>query len=520
MASRRPAPARLGHAICWRSSGALLLGLVCSCGTRTPEARPNVLFVVWDTVRADHLSLYGHARETTPALDSWAEGALVFEDCRSTASSTVPSHGAMFTGLYPSEHGANNRYLQLDAGHETLAEIFQAAGYGTYLYAANPHLSAAENFSQGFGREEHPWDADKLDAALTILAAKTNPEGLVDTSSELPDKLRAHNFQTWDVKATGALAERSLLRWLDTRAKDEPFFAFINYMEAHRPYVPSPEARRAFMDERELPASYAVDRSWERTWSYTFGLEELTPEELNLTELTYDACLLELDQLFAHLMQSLTAAGHLEDTIVVLVGDHGEHLGEQHMLDHQYSLYQGLLHVPLVLWNPKRIEPGRSTAPVANFDIFPTLLELCGLEATPGVTRQARSLLRPNAQRERLSEYPSDFEYPIRSVRAVHPTWDPTPFERRLSAFQRGDHKLIWASDGRNELYDLARDPGEQHDLASIDSERLQALEADLGNYLKGLHAFEYGPRAAPELSRDQAQRLQALGYFSSIDDD
>jgi arylsulfatase A-like enzyme len=269
-----------------------------------------------------------------------------------------------------------------------------------------------------------------------------------------------------------------------------------------------------------VTASYAVDRSWDRMWSYTFGLEELSPEELDLTRRTYDACLLELDQLFEQLLSSLEAAGELEDTIVVLVGDHGEHLGEQHMLDHQYSLYQGLVQVPLILWNPKRIQAGRSQAPVSNFDLFPTLLELCGLESKLGEASLAQSLLHPLPARQRLSEYPSDFEFPIRTVSATHPNWQADPWRRRLAAFHDAREKLIWASDGRHELYDLSVDPTELRNLASERAQRLDELQKELGSFLGQLQAYEYAPGANPDLSSEQRERLEALGYFTGEEEE
>jgi arylsulfatase A-like enzyme len=135
------------------------LGLACHAEAPAPPVTadaPNVIFVVWDTVRADRLSLYGHSRETTPKLDAWAQDALVFEDARATASSTVPTHASLFTGLLPSEHGAHAGHQRLDDRFTTLAELFQGAGYRTFLWASNPHVSRAKNFAQGFDVAEHP----------------------------------------------------------------------------------------------------------------------------------------------------------------------------------------------------------------------------------------------------------------------------------------------------------------------------------------------------------------------------
>ncbi len=119
---------------------ALLAAL--GCPPPAPPAPPNILWVVWDTVRADHLSLYGYERETTPRLDAWAAGARVFDDVRSVASYTLPSHASMFTGLLPSEHCTHNDHKRLDDRYTTLAELLREAGYQTFLFSSNPHVSA------------------------------------------------------------------------------------------------------------------------------------------------------------------------------------------------------------------------------------------------------------------------------------------------------------------------------------------------------------------------------------------
>ena len=157
-----------------------------ACGTTETEVeRPNIVWIVWDTVRADRMSLYGHDKPTTPWLDAWAsEEARVFDNSISAAPYTVPSHASMFTGLLPSEHGASNRHQYLDDHHVTVAELLRNAGYQTYLFAANPHISRGENFHRGFDVEEHPWDQQYWREALRIVREKVPPN---DKSSELSE---------------------------------------------------------------------------------------------------------------------------------------------------------------------------------------------------------------------------------------------------------------------------------------------------------------------------------------------
>ncbi len=472
--------------------------------------RPNVLWVVWDTTRADQMSLYGFDKPTTPFLEEWAKKALVFDDCTSTGSSTVPSHGAMFTGLLPSEHGANNRHHNLDGRLTTLAELFRRSGYSTFLWAANPHISSEEGFAQGFDVEHHPWDELNKPKALEILRSKVSRK---DQSSEIVGKIIAGHFREWDIKAAGELGVVNLLNFLEKKDSGKPFYAFLNYMEAHRPFVPPEKFRQVFMTPEQVDRSYKVDRSWIPMWSYTFGLKEYTPEELQIMALTYDACIAELDSLFKDLIQTLDSKGYLDNTIVVLTGDHGEHLGEHHMLDHQFSLYQGLVHVPLVLYFPHRIKPGRVEDPVQNYDIFPTLLELADLQPPKGLDSKAVSLLHTSPNRVRLSEYPSDMDGPLLQVKKLNPSWDPTPFQRRLKALYQDHYKFILGSDGKKELYNLQEDPDEKVNLAKKDPAELEKMMSSMGVFVKSLNLFHYDSSINPELSQEQKEMLAGLGY-------
>jgi arylsulfatase A-like enzyme len=507
-----PSPRESTPSAHWGLRAGLLLVLATSgCGGSTESDRPNILWVVWDTARADRMSLYGHERRTTPFLEEWAEGALVFDDCASTACSTVPSHAGMFTGKLPSEHGTRFGHSWLDDQHETIAEILKGAGYDTYLWAANPHVSKEENFHQGFDTVQHPWDPETLQRALAIVHEKVKG----DQSSELPENLRSGRGNQWMIKAAGELAQERLGEWLAQRDDERPFFAFVNYMEAHRPMIPPRELRAQMMSPEQVDRSYLVDRSWVPMWAYCFGLHEYSPEELEVMARTYDATLLELDGLLRSLLASLEAGGHLEDTIIVLTSDHGEHLGEHHMMDHQFTLYEGLIRVPLVLHAPGRVQPGRSSATVANYDLFPTLLELADVAPPADLESAAVSLLEPREERVLLSELPSTFSEPFREIEDTYPNFEAQSWERTLVAYRRGSYKLIWSSLGDHELYDLSRDPREEHDIFAAEEARAQRLLEGLSEFAAGMQAppAGSGPRRGP--SPEHLERLRALGYVA-----
>lgn len=490
---------------------ALLVGCERGSAPGSPAGgqRPNIILIVWDTVRADRLSLYGWQRPTTPFLEQWARGARVFEDCVSAGSTTVPAHGAMFTGLLPSEHQANNEDPRLAEQFDTLAELLKRAGYSTYLYSENPHICAANNFTQGFDVVEHPWSVQYLREALRITAEKAPP---YDQTSGLPEKLRTGRLGSWSVKACGELAQRGVANWLAQQDRSRPFFIFLNYMEAHRPLIPRREYRARLMSPAQVEASYRVDRKWVTMWSYVFGLFDYSAADLELTGLTYDAALLELDDLFRRLLEFLQSGGHLDNTAVVLVSDHGEHLGEHHLLDHQFSVYEPVMRVPLVVYYPPRVAPGRDSRPVSNIDVYPTLLELAGIE--PPLRSKAVSLLHPLESRRRFGEYPAVMAGTFRRVRERYPTFDPTPWRRTLRAFYDGRYKLIAASDGSHELYDLDADPAEQRNLFDVRPELAQRMLTRLRDYVRSLLPISVSRPGRRPLEPGERELLEILGYI------
>jgi len=515
--SRRRVPGRNTGSRARAAAACLGLALV-ACGPESPSGDipaqgrpPDILWIVWDTVRADRLSLYGYGRPTTPKLAAFARNARVFDDVVSAASTTVPSHASMFTGLLPSQHGADDQSRWLDDRYTTLAERLSEAGYQTYLWSSNPHVSSADNFQQGFDHEAHPWDPRYREEALRIVREKVRG----DRSSELGHRLGQEDVGSWAIKAAGVLAERDLVEWLSTRDRERPWFAFVNYMEAHRPYVPPRRYRERSMSAPQIEASYRLDRSWRAIWAYTFRLRDYSDPELDLTARTYEASLMELDDLFASLLGSLSENGVLDGTVVIVTADHGELLGEHHMLDHQYALYAPLTRVPLVVRDPTRLEPGRDPRPVQSYDLFPTLLEIAGLESpSPSPSDSpAQSLLHPENARVRFAEYPAPFLDPIELIRRQHPDWDPTPFARRLRAVYDGPYELIQGEDGRHELYHLGRDPQETRDLSTAEPETTQRLLGEIEARFAGLSRPPADAGAAPQPSEEQRRLLEGLGY-------
>jgi arylsulfatase A-like enzyme len=419
----------------------------------------------------------------------------------------------------PSEHCTHNDHKRLDDHYTTIAELLSAAGYQTFLFSANPHISSGNrNFAQGFDVATRAFSPEWSQEAERLVREKLARE---DRSSSLPGRYQAANrgltmLNAWDLKASGPIAERAALDWLESTSSDRPWFVFLNYMEAHPPYIPSREHRRRVMSEEDVERSYRVDRSWKTVWEYTFGLRDMAEEDIALTRATYDATLAELDDLFADLLESLDDGGFLENTVVVLTSDHGEHLGEQHMLDHQYTLYEPALRIPLVIYAPGRIEPGRDARPVMNLDLFATLLDLAGIEAPPGT--RGLSLVDLPEERVRLAEEPALTRIGMSVVERRRSEFDPSTYQRRMRALTVPPYKYIWASDGRNALYDLAADPSESSNRIDDDPETAARLDAMLAMRVAELAPCAGAVEDIPADSPEERRLLEELGYVEDDD--
>jgi arylsulfatase A-like enzyme len=483
------------------------------------EKHPNVLIVLWDTVRADHLSLYGYDKPTTPWLERFAEEAVVYERAISPGMWTVPSHGSLFTGLSTSSHGAKVGWLWLDSHHLTLAEHFGEHGYDTFAWTSNPYLSDQTNLLQGFETVLYSWREPYAQRSAEATRLKLLPE---DRSTEIsPAWAPQGHGEGWPehlvaFKDAGPVIASSFLEWVDQH-QERPFFAYLNFLEAHHPRVPSMEARRAVSDEASIQRQLSTDMSLFRTMSAMEGHGSFTPEELDAMAAAYDATLWDLDRATAAITDGLAARGLLEDTIVVLVSDHGENLGENGMFDHRWDLHQTLVHVPLVVRWPKGVPAGRIPEPVSTAHLFGTLLSLTGLPAP--------SVAHPLPELGEDEQVFSELEAPtprLPEIRSAWPDLVPDRWQRRFRAAFDDNYKLLRDSGGGGALYDLQADPHETLDLRPAQPELAEQLQQAMTEWDQGRPKYDPRRRTAHDkpgnpLKADpqQEQMLRQLGYTS-----
>ena len=433
--------------------------IVAGAGVAGPSRATNVILIVLDTVRARSLSLYGYGRETSPELSRLAARGVRYDRAFSTAPWTAPSHASMFTGRWADEVSVGWG-RPLDGAHPTLAGFLAGRGYDTAGFVANTtYCSYETGLDRGFQR----YDDYDVTARSVLLCSALVRRGL--TFAEKHPKLGRlvdAAMPSGVNRKDAARVSGDLLRWLDQGRADpsRPFFAFLNYYDAHHPYLPpGPEA-----DGLLTPDESQMLRGW-------WGLDKrsLTPDQVALARDAYDRCIVSLDRQIGLLFDELGRRGLLEKTLVVITADHGEHLGENNLFGHGTSLYRPELHVPLVVIAPSNSRGGDAAErprvvrePVSLRDIPATVVDHLGFSAVspfPG-----RPL--PNGDGRETD----DSDRLVLSAVLAAPEDDPnkggSPSARGAlrSAVGWGHHYVV-RSDGLEELFDLEADADERHNL-------------------------------------------------------
>ncbi|MEO8200434.1 MAG: sulfatase-like hydrolase/transferase [Gemmatimonadota bacterium] len=416
------------------------------------EGAPNIIFIVLDTVRRASLSLYGYNRPTTPGLERWAKRGVLFQHAFSTASWTLPSHASMFSGRFPNEMSAA-WLTPLDDKQPLLAERLRDSGYLTAGFVANLLYCNREfGLARGFVHYEDyqitPGEFlvnSSLGRALSESHFLRRVTGWYDIAGRKPGRKVTDQFLAWR-EANGT----------------RPYFAFLNYFDAHQPYFPPPELASRFGPTEGRNYDLLELRPY--MGKIEDAAEKLTPTQVAAERNSYDATLAYLDQELDRLLTTLDQDGSLKNTIIVIASDHGEQFGEHGLFDHGNSLYRFTTEVPLIILGnslPRAVVDN----PVSLRDLPATLLDLSGSDGRlPG---------------ESLRPWWTAGARPITGP-VISETAGPSP-KRRFQATVSGGFHAIWSLDSV-ELYDFSRDSAEMTNLATTPSgiARLGQLRASL----------------------------------------
>jgi len=341
------------------------------------EGPANVLFVVMDTVRKDRLTPYGHDAPTTPNLGAFAEEAAVYEGAVAPAPWTLPVHASLFTGRYPSEHGASQERPYL-AGATTLAETLSAAGYDTACYSSNAWITPYTNLTDGFDDRDNffgvmPGDllSGPLARAWKALNDSERLRGVADSLVDLGNRLHEYTAGSGgDESKTPAAVDR--IQGFVERSEG-PWFAFTNLMDAHLPYYPPAEFRERFAPGVD------PDEVCQNSKAYNCGARDIDDAEWADIRGLYDAEIAHMDDQLGRLFDWLRAEGHWADTTVVVCADHGELHGEHGLYGHEFCLYDPLVNVPAMVKHPA-VGTGRRDEQFELQDLYHTVLDATGVE--------------------------------------------------------------------------------------------------------------------------------------------
>lgn len=442
----------------------VLVGLLLHAGCAAPassRATPPKGFLVLlvDCLRADHLAAGGSTLGATPNLDRLASQAVVFDRASSVASWTRPSVPSIWTGLYPSEHGLTDllaggkgvRGGVLSEDAVTVSEAMQAAGYRTALIGNQFQLSPRFGMAQGFDLYQN------------------------------------------NVKTAHGMRER-LVSWLD-EAPDRPFFAYLHFLEIHWPYWQKASTRGRFgSDAVASKMDGNLDELRAGVDSGAIVLDDADRKELAAR---YAEALAALDSEIGKLLDDLGKRGVLEETLVIVLADHGEELGERGGIEHGHTLKEELLHVPYI-WRLPKSWRGRGlrheTAMVETRTLAPTLMELVGQPVPPAVS--APSLLPWLAG-------PAPAEPPYEIVAAE---------SNGMFAVRDERFKLVAQPAKKSfELFDLVADPGERRDVAADHPAEFEALRGAFRAWHAGLHPLS---TTSTRLDVETEEGLRSLGYL------
>ncbi|HPO14726.1 MAG TPA: sulfatase-like hydrolase/transferase [Candidatus Hydrogenedentes bacterium] len=455
---------------------------------------PNIILVALDALRADFLPLYtASATAKTPVLDALAKESILFENAFAQAPWTKPSFATIFSGLYPEAHTAINKTASLPDTVETLTELLQQGGYYTQGYSNNAFTSSVFNFQQGFSgyvdlKPQLYFGASTSASKLSMYEVlRKVRQRLVSKLSRFIPPLRKMDVRDFYQPAEDVT--REALAWMDAGRVPEgmPFYLFLHYMDTHDP----------FMDWSKPGVGYA--RS-------ILG-DTPSPDLDEPMRAAYISEIEHFDRFLGELIAGLKQRGLYDNSLLVFTADHGEEFLDHKGFWHGFTLYDEMLHIPLMIKLPGKAHAGeRNTDLARHIDIAPTLLQAAGLPK--GAVMPGSPLVDASG---------------ASTNQAIQSAFAHNDFEGNLlHAVRTRESKLILATEAASrplapiELYNLKDDPKESKNLADDPSQAslLSALEQTLLHYAQGIEDTSAQPAAAVPLSNEVQEQLKAIGYL------
>ncbi len=494
-------------------------------------ARPNILLLVLDSARADHLSCYGYFRKTTPNIDRMAQEGTTFFNHYSTANQTLPSHVSMFTGVHPFFHGAATNSCRYDGRYPTLQEILTQNEYEVIGASYNPIVSLHKGFN-GFQRYHEIWKGDRPEGFRKKKKDKGYLRSLISQAQKylkkqkwfnpvrktarvlfFPyNKMRAYNESkrklTRYTKGKGGEAVIRHIKEDIKRCKEagRNFFIFANILEPHWPFLPPIAYRNLFLENKNLSQDKVISHntSFSLLKRKYLRYNDIDWQTLNTL---YDAEMAHSDALLGEVFSLLEAEGIMDETVVIVTSDHGELFGEHGLIGHGISLYEEVVKVPLIIRYPKRFKGGHSEYKLTqSIDFFPTILNLANAEAN-GTHFNYKGV---NLCSDNLKEINDRFIIIDKLWARTHTSNELLDYANSIErAIIADNFKYVWGDSGKHRLHNIKEDPLEKKNLFSTAYKPLiDTLHSKMVNWYldqldpqKGFDPYQYDHVKAQDIN-------------------
>lgn len=491
--------------------------------------KPNIIMLVLDAVRAQNLPQYGYLRNTTPFLTSIEDELAVYENAISSTYWTMPSIASLFTGMYKSGHGLVSDGDRIDGSLITLPSLLQQHGYRCAGFVRNVYVSEYSGLNTGF---DDFYSTSRLDVYKKIIAAiskrglaSIQPPGitrqadvplggrssvkkhiseiiarLADVTIDSGSKYFVHNFSGW-------LREQ----------RNRPFFAFFQFLETHSPYRAPLNFAFKFMSLRDNMKRLDINQDHLR---YLLGESPMNEEDFRILQDAYDNSILYADYLISKIINLLKKYNLYDNTMIIILSDHGDNIGDHGLMFHYFCLYDTLIKIPVIIKYPAVLRlTGRLPEIVQNVDIFPSILSILKSDHKKAWDQVEGNDFFANAVRRReddlaVSELvkvfgPDKKQYKDRLSR----------FNRRLLSVRTRDRKFIYSSRGDHEYYNLKKDPSESNNLYAKTDAYHDLMEKAAGYYERMDQFYSVnrnkidGEISDNNIDGEVMERLKALGY-------
>lgn len=423
-------------------------GIATAALPAPPSGAMNVLLLILDTVREQSTGLGNPALGTTPALDAFGRGGVVFDRAIAPAPWTLPSHASFFTGRLPVQLSANWG-VPLDGRYPTLAEYLASKGYATAGFVGNLQFATrASGLARGFIH----YDDFPANLGQTLLSS--NLGRALSGATWLRRIVGYHELLN---RRTASDVANEFLAW-QARETGRPFFAFVNFFDAHEPYFPKGRSGSILWPgprwtkyEHEVGLHNGANAWIAEKWT-------LSPDEVKIHAGAYERAVSDADVQVGRLLAELTRRGVLANTLVIIAGDHGEQVGEHHLFEHINSLYLPSIHVPLVVASPRLPKGVRVPETVSLTDLPATVVDLLGF--SEGAPFPGRSLAA-----HWTAPGGADTAFSVVTRALVRQAWYPIGRGKEMYGLTTSEHHYIQNGDKSEELYDIRRDPGETKNI-------------------------------------------------------